>query len=87
MVAAVPRYMDACEAAWLLGFTSDLVLPQSSQVAMHCLGNCVAPVQAAQIWNFLGFEVSAPPFAHLLRAVMLGRAPLNRFERFACDRY
>ena len=47
--ACGPRYMDAFEAAWLMGFSSSLKLPDSSASAMNCIGNCVAPSQALQV--------------------------------------
>ena len=84
-----PRYIDAFEAAWILGFGPSLRLPASPQVAMNCVGNCVAPVQVLQIlflvWPHLQPNHELPSFDRLLRAMVFGKPPLQAFCRFACE--
>ena len=84
-----PRYMDAYEAACIFGFGHTLVLPGFPKAAMHCIGNCVAPVQAAQvwwlIWKYFGYRCFAPTFECLLKAMVLGRPPLSSFHRLECS--
>ena len=83
-----PRFIDAFEAAWIFGFGHKLVLPGFPKAAMHCIGNCVAPVQAAQVWwlvwQHFGFRCLAPSFEALLKAMVLGRPPLSCFRRIEC---
>ena len=83
-----PRFVDAFEAAWIFGFGHKLVLPAFPKAAMHCIGNCVAPVQAAQVWwlvwQRLGFRCLAPSFEALIKAMVLGRPPLASFRRLEC---
>ncbi len=83
-----PRFIDAFEAAWIFGFGHTLVLPGFPKAAMRCIGNCVAPVQAAQVWwlvwQHLGLGCLAPSFEALLKAMVLGRPPLSCFRRIEC---
>lgn len=87
--ACGPRYMDAFEAAWLMGFSSSLKLPDSSALAMNCIGNCVAPSQALQIlhalWPFLCPQSQVPSFEHMVKSMLLGKPPLRSLRRFSCN--
>ena len=87
--ACGPRYMDAFEAAWLMGFSSSLRLPDSSALAMNCIGNCVAPTQALQIlhalWPSLCPQCQVPSFEHMVKSMLLGKPPLRSLRRFSCN--
>ena len=84
-----PRFADAFEMAWVMGFGPELCLPADEALAMHCVGNCIAPAQALQVFwavlSSLGLSVQGPSFGSVLSRLILGKPPLCRFSRHVCD--
>ena len=80
-----PRFADAFEMAWIMGFNGGLCLPSDEATAMHCVGNSIAPAQALQVFwavfDALGLSCSGPSFHAALGRLVLGKPPLHRFAR------
>ena len=79
------RFADAFEMAWIMGFGPEICLPADEALAMHCVGNCIAPAQALQVFwavlSSLGLSVQGPS---LYSRLVLGKPPLRRFSRHVC---
>ena len=80
-----PRFADAFEMAWIMGFNGGLCLPSDEATAMHCVGNSIAPAQALQafwaVFDAIGLTCSGPDFHAALGRLVLGKPPLHRFSR------
>ena len=80
-----PRFADAFEMAWIMGFNGGLCLPCDEATAMHCVGNSIAPAQALQafwaVFEAIGLMCSGPSFHAALGRLVLGKPPLHRFSR------
>ena len=80
-----PRFADAFEMAWIMGFNGGLCLPSDEATAMHCVGNSIAPAQALQafwaVFEAIGLSCSGPSFHAALGRLVLGKPPLHRFTR------
>ena len=80
-----PRFADAYEMTWVMGFGPGLRLPADVTLAMHCVGNCIAPAQALQVFwvvlTSLHLSVRGPSFGSALYRLVLGKPALCSFFR------
>ena len=82
-----PRYLDFFEAARHLGFGMQLHLPADDFMAMHAVGNAMAPVQAVEVVNDVmvthwpELALTREKLRKQIMSMLYGQADLRRFTR------